>query len=208
MRGHPGVQGVVVLLLGRPDRHQTWKVLGGDVAAQARGRPPSASPALVRRLASPQPNVSPHRCRWRPVSFWPPSSPRAGPPLRGLDRWALDVRRTRGRLAPCCHAGPCTPGLHARGPSPVVAPGRKVVLDRARGPQSRRPHVPLAPAPVQRNKRGEAFPPVDLTRVPAAWTRLGRRDQRCHDGPLFVGESRGILLSHLVFLQHKSALLC
>src|SRR5262245_16189139 len=40
MRGHPGVKIVIVILLIRKDRHQTGKVLGGDVAEQERGRYP------------------------------------------------------------------------------------------------------------------------------------------------------------------------
>ena len=71
-----------------------------------------------------------------------------------------------------------------------------------------REHVPLAPAPVERDNRVEDFPHVDLTRVPAAWTRLGRRHQRCHDRPWFIRASRGISLASLVFLHPKSAPLC
>src|SRR5262245_11226446 len=40
MRGHPGVQGMVVILLIRKDRHETWKVMGRDVAEQERNRHP------------------------------------------------------------------------------------------------------------------------------------------------------------------------
>src|SRR5215510_15248692 len=36
MLGHPGVQNMVVILLVRKDRHQTWQVMGGDVAEQER----------------------------------------------------------------------------------------------------------------------------------------------------------------------------
>src|SRR5919108_6312664 len=78
-----------------------------------------------------------------------------------------------------------------------------LVIDRALGQQIMRQHVPLTTAPVQIKKRVEDFPHVDLTRVPSAWTRFGRWDQRCHDGPLFVREIRGVLLSRLGFLQHK-----
>src|SRR5215468_4094665 len=37
MRGHPGVQSVVVILLIRKDRHETWKVVRRDMAEQERG---------------------------------------------------------------------------------------------------------------------------------------------------------------------------
>ena len=40
MLGHPGVQGMVMILLVRKDRHKTWQVMGGDVAEQERGRHP------------------------------------------------------------------------------------------------------------------------------------------------------------------------
>src|SRR5438128_9184155 len=40
MRGHPGVKGVVVILLIRKDRHETRKIIGRDVAEQERGRHP------------------------------------------------------------------------------------------------------------------------------------------------------------------------
>jgi hypothetical protein len=47
-------------------------------------------------------------------------------------------------------------------------------------------HVPLAPAPVEREKRIADFPHVDRPWVPAAGARLGRRDQRLYNGPLLV----------------------
>src|SRR5262249_8404308 len=40
MLGHPGVQGMVVILLIRKDRGETWKGRGGDQAQQERGRHP------------------------------------------------------------------------------------------------------------------------------------------------------------------------
>jgi hypothetical protein len=99
---------------------------------------------------------------------------------------ALDARGTRGRLAPRCHTGAFTQGLYYLGPRPVVAPLRTIVLNRALGQHIRRQHVPWTPAPVQRQKGVEDLPHVDPPRVPAAWTRLGRRDQGCHDSPLLV----------------------
>jgi hypothetical protein len=44
MRGHPGVQSMVVILLIRKDRHETRQVLGRDVAEQERGRHPIIEP--------------------------------------------------------------------------------------------------------------------------------------------------------------------
>src|SRR5919198_244273 len=89
--------------------------------------------------------------------------------LGGLDRLAIDARGTRGRLAPRRPAGAFAPGLDQLGPGPVIAPLRKVVIDRALGQQIMRQHVPLAPTPVQIEKRIEDFTHVDLTRVPSAW---------------------------------------
>src|SRR5262245_24645377 len=40
MLGHPGGQGVMMILLLRNDRHETWTVVWRDVAAQVRGRHP------------------------------------------------------------------------------------------------------------------------------------------------------------------------
>jgi hypothetical protein len=93
------------------------------------------------------------------------------------------------------------------GPCPVITPLRKVVIDRALGQQILRQHVPLTPAPVPRENGVENFPHVNLPWVPSAWPRLRRRDQRCHDGPLFVRAIRRVFLTRLVFLQHNSALL-
>src|SRR3989442_5188596 len=40
MLGHPGVQGVIVILLIRKNRDETWKVVGRDKTKQDRGRCP------------------------------------------------------------------------------------------------------------------------------------------------------------------------
>ena len=122
-----------------------------------------------------------------PFDLLAPIIPALGAPdLRRLDRLAIDARGPRGRLAPRGHAGAFTQSLYYLGPSPVVAPLRTIVLDRALGQHIMRQHVPLTPAPVQIKKRVEDFSHVDLTRVPAVWARRGRRDQWGHDSPLLV----------------------
>ena len=187
MHGHPSVQGMVVILLIRKDRHETGKVLGRDVAEQERSRHPIVETRTGNEDSQHQAQRIDQQMPLAPFDFLAPIIPtRGAPDLRGLDRLAIDARGTRGRLAPRCYAGSFTQGLHDLGPGPVVAPLRKVIIDRALGQQIMRQHVPLTTAPVQIKKRIEDFSHVDLTRVPSAWTRLGRRDQRCHDSPLLV----------------------
>src|SRR5215471_9973893 len=140
--------------------------------------------------------------------FAPVLPPLGAPHLGGRDGWTVDARDTGGGLTSRCDARAFAPGRDHLGPGPVIAPRRTIVRDRARGQQSLRQHVPLTPAPVQITKRVEDVPHVDLTRVPSAGTRLGRWEQRGHDGPWFVRESRGILLARLGFLQPMSARLC
>jgi len=209
MLGHPGVPGMVVILLIGKDRYKTWKIIGCDVAEQERGCHPSIEPRAGNEDSQHQTQRIDPQMPLAPFDFLAPILPALrAPNLGGLDRLALDARGARGRLAPRCHADTFTQGLHNLGPGPVVAPLSKVVIDRALGQQIMRQQVPWTPAPVQIKNGVEDFPHVDRTRVPAAWARLGRRDQWFHDGPLFVREIRGRLLSQLVFLQHKSALLC
>jgi hypothetical protein len=81
MLGHPGVQGVVVILRICKDRHETRKVVGRDVGKQGRGGLPSARPTLVMRTASNNPSVSTNTWRLCPVMFLPPSYPRSWPPI-------------------------------------------------------------------------------------------------------------------------------
>src|SRR5262245_6167091 len=187
MFGHPGVQSMVVILLIRKDRHETGKVLGRDETEQEWSRHPIVETRTGNEDSQHQAQRIDQQMPLAPFDFLAAIIPtRGAPDLRSLDRLAIDARGTRGRLAPRCHAGAFTQGLYYLGPSPVVAPLRKVIIDRALGQQIMRQHVPLAPAPVQIKKRVEDLPHVDLTRVPASWTRLGRRDQWCHDSPLLV----------------------
>src|SRR5262245_9191672 len=208
MRGHPSVQRMVVILLIRKDRRTTRQVLGRDVPEQQRGRHTIIETGPGKEHGEPQAQRSDQQMALAPFDFLAAILPALGAShLGGLDRLALDARGTGGGLAPCGHTGAFAQGLDHLGPGPVVAPLRKGVIDGARGQPIMREHVPLAPAPVQRKKRVEDFPHVDRTRVPAAGALLGRRDQRCHDGPLVVCEIGGILLSRLVFFLHTSTLL-
>src|ERR687887_2765678 len=143
-----------------------------------------------------------------PLDFFATVIPPLGAPhLGGLDGLTVDARDTGGGLTSRCYARAFAQGRDHLGPGPVVAPLRKVVIDRALGQQIMWKHVPLAPAPVEIEKRIEDFPHIDRPWVPTAWARLGKWDQRCHDGPLLVRQIRGILLSRTVLLRHGRALL-
>src|SRR5512134_2425162 len=168
---------MVVILLIRKDRHETWQVLGRDEAEEERGRHPIIEPRTGNEDGQYQAQRIDQQMPLASFDFLAPIIPALGAAhLGGLDRLAIDARDTRGRLAPRGHAGAFTQGLYYLGPCPVVAPLRKVIIDRALGQQIMRQHVPLTPAAVQIKKRVEDLPHVDLTRVPSAWTRLGRRD--------------------------------
>src|SRR5262245_64145624 len=75
--------------------------------------------------------------------------PLGAPHLGGLDRLPVDARGPGGGLAPRYYARAFAQGLDHLGPGPVVAPWRKVVIDRALGESIMRQHVPWTPAPVQ-----------------------------------------------------------
>src|SRR5262245_63675669 len=107
-----------------------------------------------------------------PLDFFAPVIPPLGAPhLGGLDGLTVEARDTGGGLTPRCYARAFAQDRDHLGPGPVIAPWRNRVIDRALGQQIMRQHVPLTPAPVQITKRVEDVPHVDLTRVPAAWTR-------------------------------------
>jgi len=60
---------------------------------------------------------------------------------------------------------------------------------------------------VEIEKRIGDFPHVDFPRASSAWALLGRRDQRCYDGPLLVCEIRRIGRSRVIFLAYMRMLL-
>ena len=208
-RGPPGFQGVMVLRRIRHNRDATRTIVRLDGAAEERGRDPRIQTGAGNEDGDQSPQRLPPQMPLAPCDCLAAILPALrAPDLGGLDRWARNARGTGGGLTPRFPAGAFAPCLDHRGPCPSVAPPGKVVRDRALGQSIMRQPVPWAPAPVQRDNRLEDFPPVALPRGPSSWALLGRREQRCHDGPWCVREIRGICLSSLVFLQHKSALLC
>src|SRR5262249_12942595 len=80
MLGHPGVQGMVMILLVRKDRHKTWQVMGGDVAEQERGRHPIIKTRTGNEDSQHQTQRTDHQMPLTPFDFLAPSYPRAGPP--------------------------------------------------------------------------------------------------------------------------------
>ena len=205
----PGFAGVMVLRGLRKDRDEPRQRGHVDMAEQERG----GDPVLQTRTG--QEDGAQHPQRIHPQRPLAPVALLAAliPTLRtahlgGLDRLTREARRPGGGCAPRCPAGPLAPGRDHLGPGPVVAPLDKLVRDRALGQHSMRPHGPLAPAPVQREDRGEDFPPIDLTRAPSSGARLGRWEHWCHDGPWLVRGICRICLATTLFLSHISALLC
>src|SRR5215475_4030869 len=181
MLSHPGVQRMVVILLIRKERDETWTGLGSDEAEQGWGCHPIIETSTGNEHGEQQPQRIDQEMALASLDFVATVIPPLGAPhLGGLNGLTVDARGTGGGLAPRCYTRAFAQGLNHLGPGPVVALLRKVVIDRALGQQIMRQHVPLTPAPVQKTKRVEDLPHVDLTRVPAAWTRLGSREQRYH----------------------------
>src|SRR5215831_9860302 len=206
--GHPGLQSLVVILLSRTDRYKVWKVLGRDEAEKERSRHAIVEPRTGHEDRQYQAQRIDQQMPLTPFDVLGPLIPTLrAPSLGGLHRLIVDARGTGGGLASHGHARAFAQGLDHCGPSPVGTPLRTGVIDRALGQHIMRQHVPLAPAPVEIDNRVEDFPHVDRTWVPAAWARLGRWDQRLHDGPLVVRQIRWILLSRTVFLRRSRALL-
>jgi hypothetical protein len=209
MRGHPGCEGMLVLLRIRKDRDETRKRVHLDVPEQDRGRHPG-----IQTGAGPEDGEQHPQCIHQPMPLAPVAFLAAiipalrAPDLGRLARLAIEARGTGRGRTPRFHARAFAQGLDHLGSRPVVVPLGKVVLDRALGQQSMRQHVLLASAPVERDNRLEDFPHVDLTRAPSAWVLLGRRAHRCHDGPLLVRAIRRLYLSRNAFLSHMRALLC
>jgi hypothetical protein len=190
LRGHPGVQRLGVGLLSRPDRHATRSGLGRDVAPQEWGWHAIRAPGPGEEHGEPPSHWIAPPMALAPLDCFATGRPPLGASHRGgLDGLTGEARDTGGGLTSRCYARAFAQARDPRGPGPGIAPWRQIVLNRALGPQSRRQHVPWTPAPGQRKKRVEACPPVDLPRVPSAWPRLGRWEQRCHDGPWCVRES-------------------
>jgi hypothetical protein len=162
--------------------------------------PTSSRLALVMRTASNKPSVSTNS-RARPL----PSCrhhPTRGPPLGGLDRWAVDADGRRGltpRVARGCsrHAWTLFPMSRRR------ATGHR---DWALG--STRGSLPLAATPVEREHRMEYLLHVHRARGGSPVALLGRWDHRSQYRPLLVRQIGRIFLSMPCSMNHSRALLC
>ena len=101
MRGHPSVQGMVVILLIRKDRDETWKVRGRDEAEQDWGRDPIIEPGTGQEDGEQQPQRIDHQMALAPLDFLAAIVPALGASyLGGLNRLTLDARGTGGGRAP------------------------------------------------------------------------------------------------------------
>jgi hypothetical protein len=125
---------------------------------------------------------------------------------RRLDRLAVDARGTGRGLPTRVPAGRCAQGIQQRDPRTVVAPSRKVIVHGALGQQIVRKHLPLTPAPIQRQDRMHDFAQVHLTRASPVWG-VGLGNQRCQNCPLGVRQIRGIRLAGRLFRRPVCALL-
>ena len=134
MLDHPGVQGMIVILLIRKDRAETRKVLWRDVAEQDRCRHTIIESCTGNENGKQQPQRIDQEMPFTPVDFLAAIIPTLGAThLGGLDRLAIDADGARGGLAPCLHAGLFAQGFDQFCPGPIVTPLGKIVLDDAFG---------------------------------------------------------------------------
>src|SRR5712692_7516610 len=187
MLGHPGVQGVIVILLIRKDGDETRKIVGRDVIEQARSRHSIIESGTGNQDGQQQAQRIDQQMPLAPVDFFAAIIPalRAAH-LGGLDRLTVDAGSTGGRLAPGCHTNPLAQGLDQLRPCPIVTPLGKIVIDGALGQQIMRQHIPLAATSVEVEQGIQDFPHVDLPRAPSSWVLFGGWDHRSHDCPLLV----------------------
>src|SRR5215218_1438655 len=80
MLRHPGVQGVVVILLIRKDHHETRKVLGRDVAEQERSRHPIIETRTGNEHGQQQAQRIDQQMSLAPFDFFASIIPALGPP--------------------------------------------------------------------------------------------------------------------------------
>src|ERR1700704_5957572 len=146
MLGHPGLQGVIVILLIRKDRLQTRQILGGDMAEQDRCGNPIIETSTGHKDDKQQPERIDQQVPLAAFNFLAPILPALGTAhLGGLDRLTLDARGTGGGLVPRFHTGAFAQGLDQRGPSPIVTPRGTGVIDGALRQHIMGEHIPLAP---------------------------------------------------------------
>src|SRR5947209_10695895 len=105
MLGHPGVKGVIVILLIRTDRDETRKVVWRDMAEQERCRHPIIETRTGNEDGKQQAQRIDQQMPLASFDFLAPIIPALGAPhLGGLDRLAIDARGTGGGLAPRFYA--------------------------------------------------------------------------------------------------------
>src|SRR5438132_4811601 len=187
MLGHPGVKGVIVILLIRKDRDETRKVVRRDGAEQERGRHPIIETSTGHEDGQEQAQRIDQQMPLASFDFLAPIIAALGAPhFGGLDRLAIDACGTRGRLVSRFHAGSFAQGLDHLGPCPVVAPLGTGVIDGTFGQQIVRQHIPLAASSVPVEQCMQDFPQGYLPRAPSRCVLLGGWDHRFHNRPLLV----------------------
>src|SRR5262249_13142565 len=97
MRGHPGVQRMVVILLIRKDRHETRQVVGRHVAEQERRRHAITEPGTGDEHGEPQSQRIDPQMPLAPLDVFATVIPPLGAPhLGGLDRLTVEAYDTGG----------------------------------------------------------------------------------------------------------------
>jgi hypothetical protein len=191
---------VIVVLVVPEDRLQARQGCDREPRASLRGRTAIIQPcARAQNRAEKPQRVHQDRTRTSLHSL------AAGIPalrtayLGGLDRLTIDADRARRGLTSRGHARLFASRRDHLAPGAVVTPWGQGVIDGALGEEIMGQHIPLTPTPLEISYRVEDFPPIDLARASSALARLGRREQRFHEGPLLVRQVRWIILSRLVF---------
>jgi len=109
MLGHPGVEGVIVILLIREDRAETWKVTRIELSSQLRGRHAIIQPGTGHEHGEHQSERIDQHMPLAPFDFLATilAAIRSSH-LGGLDRLALDARGAGCGLTPCFHTSVLT----------------------------------------------------------------------------------------------------
>ncbi len=113
--------------------------------------------------------------------------------FRGLDGLGVDAGGAGVGISSGGLTDLATQGVHDLLPGAVVTPTCEVIIDSALGQQVMGQHVPLAAAAVEVEQAVE-----NLTQIDAAWpsARFGVTESGLQNGPLLVGQIRGIALAH------------
>ena len=109
MLGHPGVQGMMVILLIRKERDETRQVLCRDVAEQERCCHPIIETSTGTQDGQQQAHCIDSQMPLAPVALLAAIIPALRAAHRGgLDRWALNARGTGSGLASGFYTRPLT----------------------------------------------------------------------------------------------------